>query len=88
MQERDLGISGDGLNVVTETEPSESDMKALQFAWKVVKHVRSNAIVLVKDGAVVGVGAGQMSRIDSLQISGKKADSRASGSVMATKSAG
>lgn len=64
--------SGD-LKVVTERAPTEAEMKALEFAWKVTKHVKSNAIVYVRDGQTVGVGAGQMSRVDAAKIGAQKA---------------
>jgi phosphoribosylaminoimidazolecarboxamide formyltransferase/IMP cyclohydrolase len=60
------------------------DTKDLLFAWKVVKHVKSNAIVLAKSGATVGIGAGQMSRVDSVEIALKKAGSKAKGAVLAS----
>lgn len=69
---------------VTESKPSESQMSDLLFAWRVAKRVKSNAIVLVKDGATVGVGAGQMSRVDSSGIAMKKAGDRVNGSVAAS----
>ena len=59
-------------------------MADLEFAWRVCKHVKSNAIVLVKDGAVVGVGAGQMSRVDSAFMASHKAGDRCKGAVMAS----
>lgn len=62
------------LKVVTKVAPTDAQMKDLLFAWKVAKHVKSNAIVYVKDGATVGVGAGQMSRLDSALIAAKKAE--------------
>lgn len=61
------------LKVVTEREPSEQEMTDLRMAFTVCKHVKSNAIVLVKDGATVGIGAGQMSRVDSSRIAAWKA---------------
>ncbi|WP_373050263.1 bifunctional phosphoribosylaminoimidazolecarboxamide formyltransferase/IMP cyclohydrolase [Thalassovita aquimarina] len=74
VQDRDNGFIGmDDLKVVTKIAPTEEQMKDLLFAWKVAKHVKSNAIVYVKDGATVGVGAGQMSRVDSALIAAKKA---------------
>ena len=73
VQDRDFaGIPAD-LKVVTRRAPSEAEMADLLFAWKVAKHVKSNAIVYVKDGATVGVGAGQMSRVDSTRIAARKA---------------
>jgi phosphoribosylaminoimidazolecarboxamide formyltransferase/IMP cyclohydrolase len=61
------------LKVVTKRAPSAQEMEDLFFAWKVAKHVKSNAIVYVKDGATVGIGAGQMSRVDSTMIGARKA---------------
>ncbi len=62
------------LKIMTKTAPTDAQMQDLLFAWKVAKHVKSNAIVYVKDGATVGVGAGQMSRLDSALIAAKKAE--------------
>ena len=59
-------------------------MRDLRFAWEMVRHVKSNAIVLCKDEMLIGVGAGQMSRVDSVEISVKKAGDRAVGSVLAS----
>lgn len=74
-QDKDVGHVGlDDLNVVTKVAPTDEQMRDLLFAWKVAKHVKSNAIVYVKDGATVGVGAGQMSRVDSALIAAKKAE--------------
>jgi phosphoribosylaminoimidazolecarboxamide formyltransferase/IMP cyclohydrolase len=58
---------------VTRRQPSESEMQDLVFAWRVVKHVKSNAIVYAREGALVGVGAGQMSRVDSVRLGASKA---------------
>lgn len=74
VQDRDNGHVGrSDLKVVTQRVPSESEMADLLFAWRVAKHVKSNAIVYAKDGATVGVGAGQMSRVDSTRIAARKA---------------
>ncbi|HEY6714223.1 MAG TPA: bifunctional phosphoribosylaminoimidazolecarboxamide formyltransferase/IMP cyclohydrolase [Rubrobacter sp.] len=70
--------------VVTETHPSPQQMGDLIFAWRVARVVKSNAIVLAKDGATVGVGAGQMSRVDSSEIAVKKAGERAQGAAAAS----
>ena len=70
--------------VVTEVRPSPQQMGDLIFAWRVARVVKSNAIVLAKDGATVGVGAGQMSRVDSSGIAVKKAGERAQGSAAAS----
>ena len=66
-------ISAEELKVVTEKQPTESQLKALQFAWKVCKHVKSNAIVFAGEFQTVGVGAGQMNRIDSVRIAAERA---------------
>jgi phosphoribosylaminoimidazolecarboxamide formyltransferase/IMP cyclohydrolase len=63
----------DGLKVVTRRAPTERELTDLLFAFRVCKHVKSNTIVYVKDGATVGVGAGQMSRVDSARIAARKA---------------
>ena len=74
VQDRDSGhVTRDGLQVVTKRAPSEAELADLLFAWTVAKHVKSNAIVYVRDGATVGVGAGQMSRVDSCRIAAQKA---------------
>jgi len=70
--------------VVTKTKPSDSELESLHFAWKIVKHVKSNAIVFVKDKRTVGIGAGQMSRIDSVKIANFKSIPDAKGCVMAS----
>ena len=62
-----------GMTVATQAQPSEAQWADLLFAWAVCKHVRSNAIVFAKDGATVGIGAGQMSRVDSVRIALDKA---------------
>ncbi|GGD19790.1 bifunctional phosphoribosylaminoimidazolecarboxamide formyltransferase/IMP cyclohydrolase [Sinisalibacter lacisalsi] len=73
-QNKDNGFIGlDDLKVVTRKAPTEAQLKDLLFAWKVAKHVKSNAIVYVRDLATVGVGAGQMSRLDSANIAAIKA---------------
>lgn len=74
-QSRDNGhVAAADLQVVTKKAPTPAQMADLMFAWRVAKHVKSNAIVYVKDGATVGVGAGQMSRLDSALIAAKKAE--------------
>jgi phosphoribosylaminoimidazolecarboxamide formyltransferase/IMP cyclohydrolase len=75
VQDKDVGhVALPDLKVVTKVKPTAAQMADLLFAWKVAKHVKSNAIVYVKDGATVGVGAGQMSRLDSALIAAKKAE--------------
>jgi phosphoribosylaminoimidazolecarboxamide formyltransferase/IMP cyclohydrolase len=74
VQDRDSDLQERAtMEVVTEREPSEQEWRDLLFAWKVCKHVRSNAIVLAKDLATIGIGAGQMSRVDSVRIAVAKA---------------
>jgi phosphoribosylaminoimidazolecarboxamide formyltransferase/IMP cyclohydrolase len=70
--------------VVTDAQPSDTQQNDLRFAWSVCRHVKSNAIVLVRDGAVVGVGAGQMSRVDAVEIAIEKAGERARGAALAS----
>jgi len=72
VQVKDLKLFGDGLEVVTEREPTEMELKALKFAWKVCKHVKSNAIVLASEDRTLGIGAGQMSRVDAVKIAVRK----------------
>jgi phosphoribosylaminoimidazolecarboxamide formyltransferase/IMP cyclohydrolase len=75
VQDRDNGhVTLADLKVVTKLAPTPEQMADLLLAWKIAKHVKSNAIVYVKDGATVGVGAGQMSRVDSALIAAKKAE--------------
>jgi len=73
IQDRDNGsINRNNLEVVTKRKPTENEISDMLFAWKVAKHVKSNAIVYVKDNATVGIGAGQMNRLDSTRIAARK----------------
>lgn len=72
VQDRDFASLGE-VKVVTKRQPTATEMADLLFAWKIAKHVKSNAIVYVKDAATVGIGAGQMSRVDSTRIAARKA---------------
>lgn len=75
LQDRDNGhVPVEELKVVTKRQPTDAEMSDMLFAWSVAKHVKSNAIIYVKDGSTAGVGAGQMSRIDSARIAARKAD--------------
>jgi len=86
VQDRDNGaLTPDMLKVVTKRAPSVAELADLAFAWRVCKHVKSNAIVYVKDQATVGVGAGQMSRVDSSRVAVRKAEDAAKGRVPLTK---
>lgn len=78
------GVSHDGWQVVTDRAPTEAEARDLAFAEVACKHVKSNAIVLCKDEATVGVGAGQMNRVDSVRIASWRAGDRAKGSVLAS----
>ncbi len=69
-----IDLITDKLNFVTDKKPSEKELEDLKFAWKIAKHTKSNAIVFIKDKATLGVGAGQMSRIDSVKIAKMKAE--------------
>ncbi len=88
VQDRDLGmVSAADLRVVSKIQPSEQQLKDLLFAWKVAKFVKSNAIIYAANGQTVGVGAGQMSRINSARIAAIKAEHAGlavKGSVMAS----
>ncbi|HEX6710669.1 MAG TPA: bifunctional phosphoribosylaminoimidazolecarboxamide formyltransferase/IMP cyclohydrolase [Rubrobacter sp.] len=84
LQEADAVEDDSGYRVVTEAHPSPQQMGDLLFAWRVARVVKSNAIVLARDGATVGVGAGQMSRVDSSGIAVKKAGERAQGAAAAS----
>jgi phosphoribosylaminoimidazolecarboxamide formyltransferase / IMP cyclohydrolase len=78
VQSRDGGVIEDvDLKVVTKRAPTATELEDLKFAYKVAKHVKSNAIVYAKDGQTAGIGAGQMSRIDSARIAGLKAEDAA-----------
>jgi phosphoribosylaminoimidazolecarboxamide formyltransferase / IMP cyclohydrolase len=70
--------------VVTKRAPTEVELRALEMAWKVGKHVKSNAIVFAHEDRTVGVGAGQMARVTSVQIAAQKAGELAKGAAMAS----
>jgi phosphoribosylaminoimidazolecarboxamide formyltransferase/IMP cyclohydrolase len=72
------------LKVVSKREPTEEEIRALLFAWTVCKHTKSNAIVYGRDGQTVGVGAGQMSRVDSVKLGAMRAQLPVKGSVLAS----
>ncbi|OXB93708.1 bifunctional phosphoribosylaminoimidazolecarboxamide formyltransferase/IMP cyclohydrolase [Parageobacillus galactosidasius] len=85
VQETDTHTLDDAeIKVVTKREPTEQEWEALRFAWKVVKHVKSNAIVLAKDGMTIGVGAGQMNRVGAAKIAIEQAGEKAKGAVLAS----
>lgn len=72
------------LQVVTKRAPSEEELEQLKFAWKAVKHVKSNAIVLAQGGQTIGIGAGQMNRVGAAKIAIEQAGEKAKGAVMAS----
>jgi phosphoribosylaminoimidazolecarboxamide formyltransferase/IMP cyclohydrolase len=85
VQHSDVGDEPfDEWKVVTSAQPDDDLMAELRFAWVVAKHVKSNAIVLTRDRQVVGVGAGQMSRVDSVELAVKKSDGRCDRAVLAS----
>jgi phosphoribosylaminoimidazolecarboxamide formyltransferase/IMP cyclohydrolase len=86
VQDADLQLTNE-IKVVTQRQPSEAEMRDLLFTWRVAKFVKSNAIVYGRDGMTIGVGAGQMSRVNSARIAGIKAEHaglEVKGSVMAS----
>ena len=83
VQQADTSIlSENNLQVVTENKPSDNDIKTMLFGWKVLKHVKSNGILIVKDSTTVGVGAGQVSRVDSVDIAMKKSGESIKDSIL------
>ncbi len=78
----DHELSIDDLECVTDRKPTQEELEQMMFAWKVVKHVKSNAIVLVKDNMTIGVGAGQMNRVGAAKIAIEQAGEKANGSIM------
>lgn len=85
IQHQDAGrVTADDIKVVTKRQPTEKEIADLLFAWKAVKHVKSNAIVLAKDNQTIGIGAGQMNRVGSAKIAIEQAGEKAQGSVLAS----
>jgi phosphoribosylaminoimidazolecarboxamide formyltransferase/IMP cyclohydrolase len=86
VQDRDATAAGEVTRgkVASRRRPTDDELRSLEFAWRVCKHVKSNAIVLARGNVTVGVGAGQMSRVVSVQIATEKAGDRARGSVLAS----
>lgn len=85
VQDSDVyALTEDDIKVVTDRQPTEAEMKQLLFAWKVVKHVKSNAIVLAADDMTIGVGAGQMNRVGAARIAIEQAGDKARGAVLAS----
>ncbi|MDE0505826.1 MAG: hypothetical protein OXI86_17245, partial [Candidatus Poribacteria bacterium] len=85
LQDRDRReIGPDELQVVSKREPTDAELESLLFGWRACKHVKSNCILLAQGTKTVGIGAGQMSRVDSCIIAARKAGERANGSVLAS----
>ena len=83
VQETDTSvIQKQDLKTVTTTKPSDSEVETMLFGWKVLKHIKSNGILIVKDNTTVGVGAGQVSRVDSVDIAMKKSGENIQGSIL------
>ena len=84
-QDRDIGtVDIRNMEIVTKRRPAEEEIKAMSFAWKVAKHVKSNAIILARPNRTVGIGAGQMSRVDSTRLAISKAQSPTKGCALAS----
>ena len=85
IQDSDMGVDNtEEMKVVTDIQPSQSQWKDLLFGWQVVKNVKSNAILITKDEVTIGVGAGQMSRVDSTRIAIEKSQGKCEGAVIAS----
>ncbi|MCT2536794.1 bifunctional phosphoribosylaminoimidazolecarboxamide formyltransferase/IMP cyclohydrolase [Aquibacillus koreensis] len=85
VQDQDTGsVSAEDITVPTDRKPDEKELAELLFAWKVVKHVKSNAIVVAKGDQTIGVGAGQMNRVGAAKIAFEQAGEKANGAVMAS----
>ncbi|MFN7927643.1 MAG: bifunctional phosphoribosylaminoimidazolecarboxamide formyltransferase/IMP cyclohydrolase [Blastocatellia bacterium] len=85
VQEKDHELlNEEKFQVVTERQPTEEEMRSLRFAWAICKHVKSNAIVYAKEDQLIGVGAGQMSRVDSVRIGAQKAQLPLTGAALAS----
>ena len=86
IQDRDTGIERDfaDMKVATKRKPTDEELNALKFGWTVCKHVKSNAIVFAREGQTVGIGAGQMSRVDSVKLATMKAELPTEGATLAS----
>ena len=85
LQDKDsVTLNEDNLKVVTNRQPTEKEWSAMRFAWKVAKHVKSNAIIYATENETVGIGAGQMSRVDSSKLAAMKANKPIQGTAMAS----
>jgi phosphoribosylaminoimidazolecarboxamide formyltransferase/IMP cyclohydrolase len=83
VQENDTSVlTREHLNTVTNIVPAEQDLDTMLFGWKVLKHVKSNGILIAKNNTTIGVGAGQVSRVDSVDIALRKSGNNISGSIL------
>ncbi len=82
--ENNLFLKHSDFNIVTSNKPSTADLNDLLFAFNLVRFVKSNAILIANNAQTIGIGAGQMSRVDAVEIALKKADKKAKGAVMAS----
>ena len=83
LQETDIStLSSADLTIVTKNKPNETDIETMLFGWKILKHVRSNGIIAVKENTTVGIGAGQVSRVDAVDIAIRKAGHNLPGSIL------
>ena len=84
-QEKDSDVlKSDDLKVVTSLQPSKDELDAMLFAWRVLKHIKSNAILIAKDNMTIGIGAGQVSRIDAVDLAVRKAGNHIEGAILAS----
>lgn len=85
IQDKDRSVlNSSQLQVMTQVAPSEEELKSMSFAWQVLKHIKSNAILIVKNHITIGIGAGQVSRIDAVHMALRKAGSDLTGAVLAS----
>jgi phosphoribosylaminoimidazolecarboxamide formyltransferase/IMP cyclohydrolase len=85
MQEKDLQtITADDLTSVTDIKPVQSEVNDMLFAWRVLKHIKSNGVLIVRHHTTVGIGAGQVSRIDAVEIAIRKAGSNLKNTILAS----
>lgn len=84
LQEWDSRGSEEDWKVASSRKPSDEEWTSIRFAWRLIRHIKSNAILYAKGNQITGVGAGQMSRVDSVRIAGEKAGEKSKGSVMAS----
>ena len=77
-------LTEDDLSIVTKKQPSDSDIETALFTWKVLRHAKSNGILIAKNGTTVGLGAGQVSRVDAVHMALRKGGEKVSGGVLAS----